>query len=219
MKTKFTRLFVEFLDSEQASGIILIACTLVSILIANSLFGEGFVDFWHLKAGFDAGFIAIHQTVEHWINDGLMVVFFLLIGRWFQGKTYDSLAFDRDFKSYFPLAVSRRVKDEWKSTVVFELKVNDTIQIRNMEIVPADSLLLDEKAYIDYSFVTGESKPIRVTKGELVYAGGRLIGQPTGVCGRPGMAARPRKTIRCRAIRASIPWRILRPLITDLALI
>ena len=39
------------------------------------------------------------------------LVFFLLIGRWFQGKTYESLAFDRDFKSYFPLAVHRLEKN------------------------------------------------------------------------------------------------------------
>jgi Cu+-exporting ATPase len=45
-----------------------------------------------------------------------------------------------------------------------------------MEIVPADSTLLDDNAYVDYSFVTGESKPIKVSKAELVYAGGRLIG-------------------------------------------
>jgi len=120
----------------------------------------------------------ISATGPGYLDSFTGLVFFLLVGRWFQGKTYESLAFDRDFKSYFPLAVSRLVKGEWKPTVVFELKVNDTIQIRNMEIVPADSLLLSEKAYIDYSFVTGESKPIRVTKGELVYAGGRLIGQP-----------------------------------------
>jgi Na+:H+ antiporter, NhaA family len=88
MKTKLTRLFVEFLDSEQASGIILIVCTLISILIANSLFGEEFVDFWHLKTGFNAGFIAIHQTLEHWINDGLMVIFFLLIGLEIEREIY-----------------------------------------------------------------------------------------------------------------------------------
>lgn len=111
------------------------------------------------------------------------LVFFLLIGRWFQNKTYESLAFDRDFKAYFPLAVLRLTKNgatehEWVPVVVYDLNKGDQIKIRNMEIIPADSLLLDDEAFIDYSFVTGESKPVKVSKGELVYAGGKLIGQP-----------------------------------------
>lgn len=106
------------------------------------------------------------------------LVFFLLIGRWFQGKTYESLAFDRDFKSYFPLAVNRLVKDGWKPTVIYDLKRGDQITIRNMEIVPADSTLLDNEAYIDYSFVTGESKPVKAKASDVIYAGGRLVGSP-----------------------------------------
>jgi P-type Cu+ transporter len=106
------------------------------------------------------------------------LVFFLLIGRWFQSKTYESLAFDRDFKSYFPLAVQKSVNDDWKPVVVYELEVGDTIRIRNMEIVPADSILLKGEAFVDYSFVTGESRPVKVKQGDLVYAGGKVIGQP-----------------------------------------
>jgi P-type Cu+ transporter len=106
------------------------------------------------------------------------LVFFLLIGRWFQSKTYESLAFDRDFTSYFPLAVNRLTKDEWKPVIIYELKRGDLILIRNMEIVPADSTLLDDEAYIDYSFVTGESKPVKAKASDLIYAGGRLIGTP-----------------------------------------
>ncbi len=106
------------------------------------------------------------------------LVFFLLIGRWFQSKTYESLAFDRDFKSYFPLAVNRQERDEWKPVIIYELKKGDIIRVRNMEIVPADSTLLDAQAYIDYSFVTGESKPVKAQQSDLIYAGGRLIGAP-----------------------------------------
>lgn len=106
------------------------------------------------------------------------LVFFLLIGRWFQAKTYESLAFDRDFKSYFPLAVSKFVDNEWKSVLIHALSKGDQIRIRNMEIVPADSILLEEYAYFDYSFVTGEAKPVKLMKGESVYAGGKLIGKP-----------------------------------------
>src|SRR5688572_9972235 len=106
------------------------------------------------------------------------LIFFLLIGRWFQSKTYESLAFDRDFKSYFPLAVQKMTTEGWKPIVIYDLQKNDQVRIRNMEIIPADCILLDDNAYIDYSFVTGESKPVKVKQTELVYAGGRLIGQP-----------------------------------------
>ncbi len=88
MKTRLTRLFIEFFDSEQASGIVLIACTLTSILIANSLFGKGFIDFWHMKVGVDAGFFKLHYSVEHWVNDALMAIFFLLIGLEIEREIY-----------------------------------------------------------------------------------------------------------------------------------
>lgn len=106
------------------------------------------------------------------------LVFFLLIGRWFQDKTYESLAFDRDYKSYFPLAVYRKENEEWKACVVHQLDKGDHIRIRNKEIVPADSLLINDSAYVDYSFVTGEASPVKLNAGELVYAGGRIVGQP-----------------------------------------
>jgi Na+:H+ antiporter, NhaA family len=77
---KVTKLFSEFLASERASGTILILCTIVSIVLANSPVGESFVDFWHLKIGFDVAGIDLEHSIEHWINDGLMAIFFLLVG-------------------------------------------------------------------------------------------------------------------------------------------
>ena len=109
------------------------------------------------------------------------LVFFLLIGRWFQSRTYESLAFDRDFKSYFPLAVQKIAGEKIISTVIYELKKGDKIRIRNLEIIPADSILLDSSAFIDYSFVTGEARPVKAIGGDLIYAGGRLIGQPVSL--------------------------------------
>ncbi len=88
MKTKLTKLFVEFFESEQTSGIILILCTITSIFIANSYFGKGFLDFWHTKVGFEVSGIALKYSVEHWINDGLMAVFFLLIGLEIERELY-----------------------------------------------------------------------------------------------------------------------------------
>lgn len=118
------------------------------------------------------------QTGPGYLDSLAGLVFFLLIGRWFQSKTYENLAFDRDYKSYFPLAVQKKVEEEWKAILVYELLPEDLIRIRNKEIVPADCLLETEEAYFDYSFVTGESKPVHAFKGDWVYAGGRLIGQP-----------------------------------------
>ena len=88
MKTKLTKLFVEFIESEQASGIILILCTVTSIVIANSYFGKEYSDFWHTKIGFEIGGIVLKYNVDHWINDGLMAIFFLLIGLEIERELY-----------------------------------------------------------------------------------------------------------------------------------
>lgn len=85
---KLTKLFTEFFENEQASGIVLILCTLASIAIANSPFGHDFLEFWHIKIGFEAGDIHLKQSVEHWINDGLMAIFFLLIGLEIEREIY-----------------------------------------------------------------------------------------------------------------------------------
>lgn len=102
------------------------------------------------------------------------LVFFLLIGKWFQQKTYDSLSFERDYKSYFPISVIKIDADNQTTTVAIDkLKIGDRILIRNNEIIPADSILLKGKANIDYSFVSGEKEPIAKVLGEIIFAGGK----------------------------------------------
>lgn len=88
MKTRLTALFREFLESEQAAGIALVLCTIVSIAFANSFLGDRYVDFWHAEVGLTLGGIALPHTVAHWINDGLMAVFFLLIGLEIERELY-----------------------------------------------------------------------------------------------------------------------------------
>ena len=88
MKTKLTNLFMEFFQSEQASGVILIVCTIISITLANSFYGKGYLDFWQTKVGFETSSITLKFTVEHWINDGLMAIFFLLIGLEIERELY-----------------------------------------------------------------------------------------------------------------------------------
>ncbi|WP_373497070.1 heavy metal translocating P-type ATPase [Aquiflexum sp.] len=115
-------------------------------------------------------------------NEGYMdtlggLLFFLLIGKFYQQKTYDTLSFDRDYKSYFPIAVTKIVREDEVVIPLIKLNVGDIIKIRNEELVPADSILLEGEAYIDYSFVTGEEVPVIRKRGELIYAGGRQKGK------------------------------------------
>lgn len=77
---KVTKLFTEFFESEKASGIVLILCTMVSLLLANSALQESYGHIWHYQIG--------HHSVEHWINDGLMTIFFLLIGLELEREVY-----------------------------------------------------------------------------------------------------------------------------------
>jgi Na+:H+ antiporter, NhaA family len=72
--------FNEFLKTEQSSGIILIVCTVLSLLLSNSIFSEQYHHFWETKIGFDFGAIKLRESIELWINDGLMVIFFLVVG-------------------------------------------------------------------------------------------------------------------------------------------
>jgi NhaA family Na+:H+ antiporter len=88
VSTKLTALFQEFFRSEQASGVILILCTTVAIAIANSPLGHAYQELWHLEAGFELGDILLRHSLEHWINDGLMAVFFLLIGLEIERELY-----------------------------------------------------------------------------------------------------------------------------------
>lgn len=105
------------------------------------------------------------------------LVFFMLLGKSFQHKTYKFLNFERDFKSYFPIAVTRLKQGGGEeSTPVYEIMKGDRILVRNQEIIPADGILLSENAAIDYSFVTGEALPVSKVSGDKIFAGGKLNG-------------------------------------------
>lgn len=104
------------------------------------------------------------------------LVFFLLIGKWFQEKTYQSLAFDRNYDSYFPVAATVLEKGQERQVPLRDLKPGMEILVRNHELIPADADLLSSEATIDFSFVTGESDPVYKQQGAFVYAGGRQSG-------------------------------------------
>jgi Cu+-exporting ATPase len=99
-----------------------------------------------------------------------------LIGKLLQEKTYSYLNFERNYKSFFPLSVTIKQDSEEKSIPLNKLMVGNRIVVRKNEIIPADSILFNGDGKIDYSFVTGESKPVDKVSGELVYAGGRQLG-------------------------------------------
>lgn len=103
------------------------------------------------------------------------LIFLLLIGKYMQQKTYTLMSFERDYRSYFPLVAMVCNGEQETAVPVSNLKIGDNIKIRYGELIPADSILIDESVNIDYSFVTGESYTVSKSKGELLYAGGRVV--------------------------------------------
>jgi Cu+-exporting ATPase len=118
----------------------------------------------------------ITGTGAGYLDSGSGIVFFMLIGRWFQNKTYDSFSFDRDYLSYFPLGVTVIRNGIENNIPVTKLEKSDRIIIRNEEMIPADAVLMKGTANIDYSFVSGENAAVEKKKGELIYAGGKQVG-------------------------------------------
>lgn len=106
------------------------------------------------------------------------LIFFMLLGKLFQKKTYDFLSFERDYKSYFPIAITKVLPNgEEESVQVYDIQKGDRLLIRNQELIPVDGILISEKASIDYSFVTGEAVPIEKKSGDKVFAGGKQMGK------------------------------------------
>ena len=107
------------------------------------------------------------------------LVFFLLLGKFFQQKTYTFLSFERDYKSYFPIAVTKISSEIGEHPIqVYDIKKGDRLLIRNEELIPVDGILINGKARIDYSFVTGESETVSKQSGDKLFAGGK---QTSGV--------------------------------------
>jgi len=105
------------------------------------------------------------------------LIFFMLLGKMFQIKTYNFLSFERDFKSYFPVAVTKITSTSEESVPIYDVQKGDRLLIRNQELVPVDGILISENASIDYSFVTGEAIPIIKKSGDKIFAGGKQIGK------------------------------------------
>lgn len=104
------------------------------------------------------------------------LIFFLLCGKYFQIRTYNYLSFDQDYKSFYPISVTRISKNLEEDVFIYDLKKNDHIIIRNEEIIPVDAILIKGLAAIDNSFITGESTIINKKIGSYIYAGGKQKG-------------------------------------------
>ncbi len=115
-------------------------------------------------------------TGPGYLDSGTGIIFFMLIGRWFQSKTYDAISFDRQYRSYFPLGVTVLRQHKEENIPVTRLKAGDIIIIRNEEMIPADAILLEGQARVDYSFVSGENDPVARESGDIIYAGGKQKG-------------------------------------------
>jgi Cu+-exporting ATPase len=114
------------------------------------------------------------QTGQGYFDSLTGLIFFLLLGKVFQQKTYNFLSFERDYKSYFPIAVTKINKDKTNENIpVHKIEKGDRLLIRNEEIIPVDGILLNGNALLDYSFVTGESIPVTKQSGDKVFAGGK----------------------------------------------
>ncbi|KJD33304.1 ATPase [Tamlana nanhaiensis] len=101
------------------------------------------------------------------------LVFFLLLGKYFQQRTYNFLSFERDYKSYFPIAVTKILNGIETPIQVYDIKKGDRLLIRNEELIPVDGILINGNANIDYSFVTGESEAVKKSSGDKLFAGGK----------------------------------------------
>ncbi|MHC5201215.1 heavy metal translocating P-type ATPase [Myroides sp. LJL119] len=108
-----------------------------------------------------------------------MLVFFMLLGKLFQQRSYNFLSFERDYKSYFPIAITKIKDNQQEEPIqVYQIKKGDRLLIRNQELIPVDAILMSPSAFIDYSFVTGEAVAVEKLSGDKVFAGGKQVGEP-----------------------------------------
>jgi Cu+-exporting ATPase len=104
------------------------------------------------------------------------LIFFLLLGKFFQQKTYNFLSFERDYKSYFPIGITKlHTNGTEESVQVYDIEKGDRLLIRNEELIPVDCILINGKARIDYSFVTGEAEAVSKKSGDKLFAGGKQL--------------------------------------------
>jgi Cu+-exporting ATPase len=172
----------------------------VLLFSARDYMSSGWQAVWRRNINMDVpislGIIAlfVRSSYEIFVEGGggymdslAALIFFLLIGKWIQQRTYDSLSFERDYRSYFPIAVQRLTPNGEVATGIDTLRTGDRYRVRSSELIPVDSVLVEGSGAIDYSFVSGEKDPVMASPGDKVYAGGRQTG--------PGVVLEATKTV------------------------
>ncbi len=105
------------------------------------------------------------------------LLFFMLLGKLFQKRTYSALSYDRDYKSFYPIAVTKvDFNGKQENILLSDLRIGDRIMVRNQEIIPVDAILINGEGNIDNSFITGESASIPKKAGNKIFAGGKQVG-------------------------------------------
>jgi len=132
----------------------------------------GILALW-LKSGYDL----LTLTGPGYFDSLAGLLFFLLVGRWFQNSTIASLDFERDYKSFFPLSTLRIHEGAAPEYVALNtVTKGDILHIRHGELIPMDSRVLRGSSAVDVKFITGESHPLPIQPGDPVAAGSRLDG-------------------------------------------
>lgn len=104
------------------------------------------------------------------------IVFFMLLGRYLQDKTYSNLQFNRKVESFFPISVDVLEQgDVVQSKYIQDVKKGEVLYVRRGEVIPIDGQIIEGDSRIDYSFITGESKPVTAKLDTLIYAGGKVL--------------------------------------------
>ncbi|RZK40987.1 MAG: HAD family hydrolase [Pedobacter sp.] len=167
----------------------LVFCIPVTFYCAKDYFTSAFNSLKHKHVNLDTPLALIVAvlflrttyavfTGEPGFGDTLTgLVFLLLMGKWVKQRTYHHISFDRDYRSYFPIAVTTLKEGREQPKAINELEIGDRLWIRNGELVPADSILMKGDSWMDMSFVTGETEPRQKVLGEIVYAGGKQVGE------------------------------------------
>ncbi len=105
------------------------------------------------------------------------LIFFLLLGKWYQQKTYKNFSFNRDFTSFIPLAAQvLQPNGNYEPIPVADLKKGHIIRLKKNEVLPADALS-QNKITLDYSYITGESAPVSKNENRKIFAGARVLSE------------------------------------------
>lgn len=89
MTHTLSKYFKEFASSEKNAGIVLLCCAVISLILANTSLSNSYIHFWHIKKGFSFLNFDMHLSIEHWINDGIMTIFFLMVGLEIERELYN----------------------------------------------------------------------------------------------------------------------------------